>query len=322
MARKYYLKAYTIAKRSIPEKPSTSKYISRKEMKLLLSKVDLKSVDLPPESIIEIALMKTNTNYAKDVFHYHDMTLVFTDCANDLASLLHSMDEFKSSLKYYLGAAQYNNTEALFQIGRMYEKGEGVTQDNESAFQHYKKAAEIDPDKPHPEACFFLGCHYFKYKRDNKLAWKWFNKAATLQVTDAYIVIAKIYLKGVKGITEPNVDMAIHWLEKAIALGDEQGQLELGKIYLKQNKHKLALDLFSDLALQGNQDGQYLLALCLLDLDKTLAMQWMSVLAQNKYEQAITFFANHPEFVSVQVEEPSYKKKTTRKPTFSKPSTD
>ena len=322
MACKYYLKAYIIAKRSIPEKPSASKYISRKQMKLLLSKVDLKSVDLPPESIIEIALMKANTKYAKDVFHYHDMTFVFADCANDLASLLHSMDEFKSSLEYYLEAAQYKNTEALFQIGRMYEKGEGVIKDIESAFQNYKKAAEIDPDKPHPEACYFLGLHHLKYKRDNKLAWKWFNKAATLQVTDAYIVIAKIYLKGMKGITEPNVDMAIHWLEKAIALGNEQGQLELGKLYLKQNKHKLALNLFSDLALQGNQEGQFILALCLLDLDKTLAMQWMSVLAQNEYEEAITFFANNPQFVPVKVEEPSYKRKTTRKPTFSKPSTD
>ena len=57
----------------------------------------------------------------------------------------------------YKEKAEQGDKEAQYQVGRCYEKGEGVPVDKEKAVEWYKKAAE----QGHAEAQFYLGGCYW-----------------------------------------------------------------------------------------------------------------------------------------------------------------
>jgi uncharacterized protein len=84
-------------------------------------------------------------------------------------------------LKDYATAMQEYKKEddprAMYQIGYMYDKGEGVPQDNKSAVEWYLKAAE----KGHVKAQYRLGLFYATgtgVEKNLKESEKWYRKAA------------------------------------------------------------------------------------------------------------------------------------------------
>ena len=63
---------------------------------------------------------------------------------------------WQEKFKQALPKAQAGNSEAQFDVGSMYEKGNGVARDKAKAFEWYLKAAQ----NGHPTAQFALGVCY------------------------------------------------------------------------------------------------------------------------------------------------------------------
>jgi TPR repeat protein len=94
--------------------------------------------------------------------------------------------DFSKAQEYYLlkdyekAMEEYKKEDdprAFYQIGYMYDHGEGVAQDNREAAQWYTKAAE----KGHVKAQYRLGLFYATgtgVEQNQKEAEKWYRKAA------------------------------------------------------------------------------------------------------------------------------------------------
>ncbi|MBQ7512103.1 MAG: sel1 repeat family protein [Prevotella sp.] len=73
-------------------------------------------------------------------------------------------------------AAEKGHKKAQYRIGRCYDKGRGVTEDNQQAFQWYSKAAS----QGHAKSQYQVGKCYLKGKgvsADKQKAKTWLNKA-------------------------------------------------------------------------------------------------------------------------------------------------
>jgi TPR repeat protein len=85
--------------------------------------------------------------------------------------------DFTTALREWKPLAKQGYADAQFNLGIMYEKGQGVPQDYKSAVKWYRLAAE----QGHADAQFNLGVMYANGQgvpQDNKTAVKWYRLAA------------------------------------------------------------------------------------------------------------------------------------------------
>ena len=95
-------------------------------------------------------------------------------------------------------AAEKGNKKAQYRLGRCYDKGNGVEENDKLAFEWYMKAAEQD----HAKSQYQVGKCYKNGEgvdKDRKKAVEWFAKAARQDNADAQYALGKSYLKG-KGV--------------------------------------------------------------------------------------------------------------------------
>ena len=121
--------------------------------------------------------------------------------------------EFDKQLK----AAAQGDAAAQYNLGVMYDNGEGVAEDDIKAVAWYQKAA----DQGYAGAQTNLGWMYVKGKGVTKDAVKavaWYQKAAAQGDADAQLNLGWMYEKG-KGVTKDTVK-AVAWYQKAAAQGD------------------------------------------------------------------------------------------------------
>ena len=110
-------------------------------------------------------------------------------------------------------AAEKGHKKAQYRLGRCYEKGHGVTQNDAQAFKWYSKAAAQE----YAKAEYAVGKCYKDGKgveKDRKKAVSWFSKAAKQDNADGQFALGKSYLKG-KGIAADE-KKAKAWLVKAV----------------------------------------------------------------------------------------------------------
>ena len=86
--------------------------------------------------------------------------------------------DFKTALREWSALAEQGDADAQYNLGLMYRKGDGVTQDYKEAVKWYRKAAE----QGHETAQNNLGLMYAKGQgvlQDNVYAHMWMNIAAS-----------------------------------------------------------------------------------------------------------------------------------------------
>ena len=86
--------------------------------------------------------------------------------------------DYETALRELRPLANQGNAEAQFNLGVMYDKGEGVPQDDTEAVKWYRKAAE----QGYAEAQYSLGLMYVKgwgVPQDHVRTHMWFNLAAS-----------------------------------------------------------------------------------------------------------------------------------------------
>lgn len=133
----------------------------------------------------------------------------------------------KKGLELLQKSADLNCVKAMNRLGRIYLYGEYVIKDINTAYKWYNRAASFDSS----EAQYMLGWIYLsEYKnKSNKLtpAISWFELAADNQNVDAMLELGKIYENGM-GVNR-DLKMAYRWYSKAYSY-DNSNLMALYKI--------------------------------------------------------------------------------------------
>ena len=98
------------------------------------------------------------------------------DALYDEGKKLYDAKKYEQAFKKLLPAAQQGNKKAQYRVGRCYDKGHGVTEDNQKAYQWYLKASQ----QGHGKSQYQLAKCYMKGKgvaKDSAKAKAWMLKA-------------------------------------------------------------------------------------------------------------------------------------------------
>lgn len=125
-------------------------------------------------------------------------------------------------------AADQGYTKAQFNLGVMYDCGQGDPQEGEEGLYWICKAAE----KGNSDAQFYLGDKYARGQgvpQDGKEAVKWYRLSADQGKTIAKLYLGMMYARG-QNVTQ-DYEEAVYWYRKAAEQGDTTAQSDLGKMY-------------------------------------------------------------------------------------------
>ena len=135
--------------------------------------------------------------------------------------------DYQTAFKLWLPLAEQGEALAQFNLGLMYENGEGVKQDKVKAVKWYRQAAE----QGLAQAQFNLGNMYANgrgVKQDDVESVKWHRQAAEQGYAKAQAILGFSYLLG-KGI-QVNKSLAKEWFGKACDNGEQRGCEYYGKL--------------------------------------------------------------------------------------------
>jgi len=130
------------------------------------------------------------------------------------ASAAYERGDYATAYRLIKPLAEQGIAKTQYNLGVMYQKGEGVPQDYTEAMKWYQKAAE----QGHAEAQYNLGVMYNKGEgvpQDHTKAAKWFRKAAEQGHADAQYFLGAMYGTG-QGVPQDSV-LAYMWLNLAAA---------------------------------------------------------------------------------------------------------
>jgi hypothetical protein len=126
---------------------------------------------------------------------------------------LYDAKNYKEAFPKLSKAAEKGHKKAQYRLGRLYDKGNGVQENDSLAFLWYMKSAKQD----YAKAQYQVGKCYKNgegVKKDRKIAVEWFTKAAKQGNADGQLALGKAYMKG-KGI-EADAAKAKTWLKRAV----------------------------------------------------------------------------------------------------------
>lgn len=183
-------------------------------------------------------------------------------------------------IKNLTEGAENGDVDSQFNLGLLYDNGQGVEQDDKIAAIWYKKAAE----QGHAKAQFYLGNMYEDGQgvpQNDEDAVYWYRRAAVQGYTDAQFNLALMYENG-DGVQQ-NYKEAIQWLRKAAKQGDLDSLVSLGAIYCNgegiSKNYKKAFSLFSEAAEKGEPIAKMNLGIMYKngwgvdkDIDKAIAL--------------------------------------------------
>ena len=129
-----------------------------------------------------------------------------------IANEYYAAGRYEVAVGYYLKAAEYDETEAQFDLGYALYHGEGIKQDYPSAVMWFKRAA----NKQYPKAEYNLAFCYMYGKGvpcDYEKALTLLKSAANHGLPNAQITLAECYEHGV--LVEQNTEESQRWKEMA-----------------------------------------------------------------------------------------------------------
>ena len=130
--------------------------------------------------------------------------------------------DYAAALREFRPLADQGNAKALFNLGVMYDKGQGVPQDYAEAERWYRQAA----DQGVASAQYYLGFMYANGQgvpQDHAEAARWYRKAADQGVASATYHLGGMYANG-RGVPQDYVQ-AHMWWNVAASQGDERAIL-------------------------------------------------------------------------------------------------
>jgi len=131
----------------------------------------------------------------------------------DEGKALYDAKKYEEAFPKLKEAAEKGHKKAQYRLGRCYDKGNGVAEDNKQAFIWYLKSAE----QGFAKAQYEVGKSYKNgegVEEDKVKAFEYFTKAAKQENGEAQLALGKCYLKG-KG-TAKDLEKAKVWLKRAV----------------------------------------------------------------------------------------------------------
>jgi len=133
--------------------------------------------------------------------------------------------------------AESGDVEAQFNLGLMYDQGQGVPQNYSEAVKWYRKAA----DQGHADAQYFIGTMYVQGQGvplNYTEATKWLKKAAEQGLTDAQFILGGMYYHG-QGVLK-NFQAAYVWWSITSESGDKTSKKNLEKLSSEMTPQQIA----------------------------------------------------------------------------------
>lgn len=215
--------------------------------------------------------------WVRYLFSRATIALIFTSFAVHVyAQKCHTAHD-PDALKTLQGKAVAGDADAQCGLGKQYEFGLGVPQDNEQATFWLQKSAEQGDIIAQVE----LGV-VFDRMQDYAQALIWYRKAADQGNARAEYNLVLAYQNG-EGVPK-DMDQAIAWYRKAVEQGDAVAQLNLGVAYEQglgtPRDFAQAADLYRKAAQQGVAKAQTSLGLLYftgngVPKDETQAATWL-----------------------------------------------
>lgn len=143
-------------------------------------------------------------------------SFVFAQSADKLyeeGKELYDAEKYTQAIAKLKPAAEKGHKKAQYFMGRCYDKGYGVTENDQVAFSWYMKAAK----QGHAKSQYQVGKCYKDgegVEKDKKTAFSWFQKAAAQDNGKAQLALGKAYMKG-KGVAADQAK-AKQWLKRAV----------------------------------------------------------------------------------------------------------
>ena len=134
---------------------------------------------------------------------------------------------WQQTYKKQLPLAQSGDAEAQYDVGEMYEKGNGVAKDPRAAFNWFRQSAE----QGHTKAAYKLGYAYLEgngINEDFEKARHWLTIAANKDYARAQYYLAQLYEEG-KGIGA-NLNDALDWYKKSDSNGFSPAKEKIAEI--------------------------------------------------------------------------------------------
>ena len=131
--------------------------------------------------------------------------------------------DYATALREWQPLAEQGDAVAQFNLGLMYDKGEGVPQDDKAAVQWYRRAAE----QGHADAQNNLGVMHANGEgvpQDDQAAVQWFRRAAEQGLPAAQAKLGGMYAIG-RGV--PQDDVYAHMWANIAASGGDKNAIEL-----------------------------------------------------------------------------------------------
>jgi|GEM_PF-671108 len=161
--------------------------------------------------------------------------------------------DFEGAIRWFSMSADQGNTAAMRCLSVAYDNGNGVNEDPREALSWMQTAAELDD----PEAIFWIGRWHSEgshsLKRDRKAAFRYFRKAAELGSVGAHFELAMHYLLG-EGVAI-NSDSGLRHLNQAAREGHRGAIYQLGLVHAfgqgVPKDEKRGLELITDAAKKG-----------------------------------------------------------------------
>jgi len=112
---------------------------------------------------------------------------------SDLFDVCNDLDEDDEAFKYCMQAANYENPEGLYWLGKYYYEGLGIPENKEKGLEYIKRAAE----KGSGYAFVALSDHYYKVQPEYDKAFEYCFRAYLKDIPEAYYGLGILYKKGI-----------------------------------------------------------------------------------------------------------------------------
>lgn len=165
--------------------------------------------------------------------------------------------DYAGARAIYLSLANQNDAKACYNLGLMFQNGDGVTQSMDEAVKWYTKSADLG----YKEAQYTLGSLVFQRMIQSityPQAVTYYEQAAKQGHVKSQLNLGMLYLRG--EVIAQDMPAAVHWLSLAASNNNSEAQGYLAELYqqgagVEQNTVKAAMWLI--LATQ-NEDQHFI----------------------------------------------------------------
>jgi hypothetical protein len=166
------------------------------------------------------------------------------------------------AIKWYRASAEQGHPWGLYELGRCYELGRGVAENEEEAFRYYKESVESEEDSPALTSLVRCYSEGVGVEKNTEKAIEILRKAAEAENSEAQYELGN-WLRTGTGV-DLNAEEAFEWMTHAANAGNEEAQDALTEMYSDGEGTELDLEeavrWHRRLAESGNAWHQHVLA--------------------------------------------------------------